>query len=99
MNAEERPQAARGEAEEGTRDPAEIRDDIERARGEVGDTVAAIAAKSDVKGQAKEKVAEVKDEAGTKAGQVARLARENPVPAAILGTVLALLVFRRLRSR
>jgi hypothetical protein len=99
MSTEEGPPRNPSEAEQGTRDPAEIRKDIEQARGEVGDTVAAIAAKSDIKGQAKDKAAEFKGEASAKASQVKGLARENPVPAAILGALLALLILRRLRSR
>ena len=99
MSTEERRPVDPSEAEEGARDPAEIRKDIAQARGEVGDTVAAIAAKSDLKGQAKDKVAEFKGEAGAKAGQIKGLARGNPVQAAILGALLALLILRRLRSR
>ena len=36
-----------------TRSPEEIRRDIEETRGELGDTVEALAAKADVKAQAK----------------------------------------------
>jgi ElaB/YqjD/DUF883 family membrane-anchored ribosome-binding protein len=55
------------EAVEGTaaadepRTPEEIRADIEQTRGELGDTVEALAAKADVKAQAKERVSEVKE--------------------------------------
>ena len=44
-------------------DPAQLRDDIERTRQDLGDTVAALAEKTDVKARAKEKVAEVKTKA------------------------------------
>jgi ElaB/YqjD/DUF883 family membrane-anchored ribosome-binding protein len=43
-----------------TRSPEEIRADIEQTRAEVGDTVEALAAKTDVKSQAKQKVDELK---------------------------------------
>jgi uncharacterized protein DUF3618 len=42
------------------RTPADIRADIEQTRVEVGDTVEALAAKTDVKAQAKAKVDEIK---------------------------------------
>ena len=41
-------------------DPAQLRADIERTRQDLGDTVAALAEKTDVKARAKEKVAEVR---------------------------------------
>jgi ElaB/YqjD/DUF883 family membrane-anchored ribosome-binding protein len=46
--------------EQGTRSPEEIRADIEQTRSEVGDTVEALAAKTDVKAQAKAKVEDIK---------------------------------------
>ena len=48
-------------AEEGKREPDEIRRDIEETRRELGDTVAAVAEKADVKAQAKAKVDDVKE--------------------------------------
>jgi ElaB/YqjD/DUF883 family membrane-anchored ribosome-binding protein len=42
------------------RTPEEIRAEIEETRAEVGDTVEALAAKTDVKAQAKQKVEEIK---------------------------------------
>jgi ElaB/YqjD/DUF883 family membrane-anchored ribosome-binding protein len=44
-------------------DPDAIRADIEQTRAELGDSVQALAGRADVKSRAKEKVAEVKDEA------------------------------------
>ena len=41
-------------------DPAEIRREIEATREELGDTVAALAAKADIKSQAKQKLQETK---------------------------------------
>ena len=45
---------------EAERSPEEIRADIEETREELGDTVAALAEKTDVKGQAQQRLAEVK---------------------------------------
>jgi chromosome segregation ATPase len=45
---------------EGERSQEEIRADIEETRAEVGDTVEALAEKTDVKGQAQQRVAELK---------------------------------------
>jgi ElaB/YqjD/DUF883 family membrane-anchored ribosome-binding protein len=46
--------------DQGTRSPEEIRADIEDTRAEVGDTVEALAAKTDVKAQARAKVEDIK---------------------------------------
>jgi hypothetical protein len=43
-----------------TRGPEEIRRDIESTRRELGDTVEALSAKTDVKGQAQQRVAEAR---------------------------------------
>ena len=51
------------------RSPEEIRADIERTREELGDTAAAVAAKADVKKQAKAKVGSVKQKASAKADE------------------------------
>ncbi len=45
----------------GTRDPEQIEQEIERTREQLGDTVEALAAKADVKGQARAKVEDVKE--------------------------------------
>jgi hypothetical protein len=45
-----------GTAMSGTRDPEQIRREIEETRVELGDTVAAMAHKTDVKAQAKERL-------------------------------------------
>jgi hypothetical protein len=57
-----------GTTDAGTRSPEEIRADIEQTRGEVGDTVEALAAKTDVKAQAKAKVEGVKTNVRERAG-------------------------------
>ena len=73
-----------------TRQPEEIRSDIEETREQLGETVEALAAKADVKGQAKAKVEDVKTQV-----------REKPaIPAgAVVGiaAVVGLVLF--LRSR
>lgn len=74
------------------RNPEEIRQDIEQARSEVGQTVAAIAAKSDVKGQARHRVEEVKGKARARANRA-------KLPAALLGALLMLLIVWRVLSR
>ncbi|MER6468796.1 DUF3618 domain-containing protein [Streptomyces collinus] len=48
--------------------PEELREQIEHTRHELGDTVQALAAKTDVKARAQEKAAEIKDQAAAKAG-------------------------------
>ncbi len=57
--------------------PEELRDDIERTRRELGDTVGALADKTDVKTRAKERVAEVKQNVTGKREQVMGRARES----------------------
>jgi Protein of unknown function (DUF3618) len=57
--------------------PAELRADIERTRQELGDTVAALAEKTDVKARAKEKVAEVRGTVTHKKTELMGRARES----------------------
>lgn len=57
------------------KEPEEIRRDIEVTRAELGDTVEALAAKADVKGQAKQKVEDVKRTAAEKKDEVVAKAR------------------------
>jgi ElaB/YqjD/DUF883 family membrane-anchored ribosome-binding protein len=92
------------------RSPEEIRRDIEETRGDLGDTVEALAAKADVKAQAKGKAEEVKAQAKGKAEEVkqkvsdvtpeaaASTARRNPVSIAIGGALVAGFVLGRLTS-
>jgi hypothetical protein len=78
--------------EDSQRDPAEIRRDIEETRAELGDTVEALAAKTDVKTRAKEKVAVAKSNAPS-------TAREHPVPVAAVGGFAAGFVVAKLLGR
>ena len=57
--------------------PAELRAEIERTRQDLGDTVAALAEKTDVKARAKEKVAEVKTTVNEKKSELMGRARET----------------------
>ena len=67
----------------GSRDPQEIRREIEQTREELADTAAALAQKADVKGRAKEKVAEIKSTVGEKTGEVrSTVADATPASAA-----------------
>jgi Protein of unknown function (DUF3618) len=62
---------------EGTREPEQIRRDIESTRDELGDTVAALAEKADVKTQAHKKVAGVKDSVDAKRRRLMGKARQK----------------------
>lgn len=56
--------------------PDQIRDDIESTREELGDTVEALAAKADVKAQAKQKAQETKVAAAEKKDELMGRAKE-----------------------
>lgn len=66
--------AASGESQQ--KSPEEIRAEIEHTREELGDTVEALAEKADVKGQAKDRIASIKDNAQHKKAEFASRARE-----------------------
>jgi hypothetical protein len=51
-------------------DPSAIRADIERERREIGETVAALAVKTDVKGQAQRKLTETRETIDRKKSEV-----------------------------
>ena len=92
---------------------AELREDIERTRQELGETVEALAAKTDVTARARHKAAQAKEQAAAKAAQalpdhvqgavrqVATTARRsNPAVLAAIaaGALLACIIIVR-RSR
>ena len=90
------------EAEE--KRPEEIRREIESTREALGDTVAALAEKTDVKARAKEKVEGVKEQIGSfevapAVAQVKTKARQNPIVVAAVAALVGGLLIRRLRSR
>ena len=66
---EGRPSVGDGPAEQDPGGPKEMRARIEETREELGDTVAALAAKTDVKAQAKRRVAEAKERLSASAEQ------------------------------
>ena len=59
-----------------TKSPEQIRADIEQTRDELGDTVEALAEKTDVKAQAKNRISAVKDAAQTKRDEYAAKAKQ-----------------------
>jgi len=88
-------------------DPEVILDEIEQTRSELGRTVEALAAKADVKEQAKEKVAELGDRvaqmspddvrstARSAFESVRELVRKRPAVAYVAGGLLLLWLVRR----
>lgn len=69
-----------------TGDPASIRQDIEATRAELGETVEALAAKTDVTGQAKRKLEETRATVSQKADGMLGRAREA-TPGSATGSV------------
>lgn len=65
-----------GGSDKDARTPEEIRSDIDQTREELGETVAAVADKADLKKQAKAKADELKAQAGDKAEQAKAKAQE-----------------------
>jgi ElaB/YqjD/DUF883 family membrane-anchored ribosome-binding protein len=58
-------------------DPQQLRADIERTREDLGDTVAALAEKTDVKARARDKVAEVRQNVNQRRTELVDRARES----------------------
>jgi hypothetical protein len=79
------------------RSPEQIRADIDKTREELGDTVEALAGKTDVKAQANAKVEEVKAAAPESPQEAQAMVKQNPKPFAIAGGVLALFLLWRWR--
>lgn len=99
MSAAESGSGQATNAEQGMRAPAEIRHEIEDTREELGETVAAVAEKTDVRKQAQAKKDELKELATEKASEAKAKAQENPVPMAIAGAFVAGLVLGRMLWR
>jgi ElaB/YqjD/DUF883 family membrane-anchored ribosome-binding protein len=68
-----------------TKSPEQIRADIEQTREELGDTVEALAEKTDVKSQAKSRIAAVKESAQTKRDEYTAKARQAAPESASAG--------------
>jgi ElaB/YqjD/DUF883 family membrane-anchored ribosome-binding protein len=66
-----------GDAEQRPQDPEQLRADIARTREHLGDTVAALAEKTDFKARAKDKVAEVRHNVTEKRTELMGRARDN----------------------
>jgi hypothetical protein len=83
------------------RSPEEIRADIKETREGLGDTVEQLAAKTDVKAQAKAKVESVKEKvSGATPSSVTDTASSNPVPTAAIaafvgGLLVGIVIARR----
>ncbi len=95
-------------------DPEHVREQIEETRLELGETVEALAAKTDVKARAKRKVHETKSTVASKLGKardvspdsavgaaahVSETAQRNPLPLAAAGAFLAGLILGRTTRR
>ena len=89
------------EGQQEQRSPEEIRADIQETREGLGDTVEQLAAKTDVKGQAKAKVESVKEKvSGATPSSVTDTAGSNPVPTAAIaafvgGLLVGIVIARR----
>ena len=92
--------------------PEQIRREIEDTREDLGDTAAALAAKTDVKARAKEKVdgvkqtiAEKKESFGASSSDgsggdaAGASAQENPIPTAAIAAFVGGFLFGRITSR
>jgi ElaB/YqjD/DUF883 family membrane-anchored ribosome-binding protein len=82
-------EGARAPEQTGTRDPEEIRREIEATRQDLGDTVEALAAKADVKARARERIAQTKESVAQKAGDLRSKARETSPDAVASGAAQA----------
>lgn len=99
----EDPREDRQAVDTAERTPEQIEAEIEQTRRDLGDTVAAVAEKADVKAQAKAKVEDAKarlrakapSSAGDGASQVGRVASENRRPLVIGGAVLVAFLLGR----
>lgn len=78
-----------------TGDPIQIRQDIEATREELGETVEALAAKTDVTGQAKRKIEEARSAVSEKAEQMFGRVRDVTPETAAAGAGQAAVAARR----
>jgi ElaB/YqjD/DUF883 family membrane-anchored ribosome-binding protein len=74
--SEGRPAVSAAPEENQQKSPDEIRVEIEQTREELGDTVEALAEKADLKTQAKDRIASIKDTAQHQKAEFASRARE-----------------------
>lgn len=78
-----------------TGDPIQIRQDIEATREELGETVEALAAKTDVTGQAKRKIEEARSTVSEKAEEMFGRVRDVTPETAAAGAGQAVVAARR----
>jgi len=66
----------------------DLRRDIDQTRADLGETAAALGAKADVKGRAKERVHEIRENVAARtpssASQAGEAVKQNPVPTAAI---------------
>jgi len=97
-----------------SKDPEQIREEIEATRQELGDTVEALAYKADVKARVRDKIQSSRESAAGKLGkareaspdgvrsgatQVSQKARENTVPLGVASAFLGGFLLGRLTKR
>jgi hypothetical protein len=82
-------------------DPAVLREEIAQTREDLGDTMAELSERSDVKAQASAKADELKAKAQEVSETARAQAQDNPMPFVLgaAGVLMALLVLRKLRRR
>jgi len=80
-----------GAADAAAQDPRELRREIEHTREELGDTVAALAEKADVKAQARHKVEDVKSRVSSRRGELGPIG----IAAALAALLIAFVIARR----
>jgi hypothetical protein len=80
-------------------DPVALRRQIEETRNDLGDTVAALAIKADVKAQAHERVEQLKASARERTNAATAKAKANPLPFVAAGVLVAGLVVLRIVRR
>ncbi|MDW5594887.1 DUF3618 domain-containing protein [Conexibacter stalactiti] len=80
-------------------DPVALRAQIEQTRNELGDTVAALAIKADVKAQARERLDHTKAQALERLDVAKRQANEHRTPLIAAGAALVGLIALRIAKR
>jgi ElaB/YqjD/DUF883 family membrane-anchored ribosome-binding protein len=99
-------QRTSGPAVSADRDPEQLRAEIEETRRELGETVAALSAKTDVKARARERIRETRETVQEKLSELegashvavsgSEMVRRNPLPAAVAAALVAGFLFGRL---
>lgn len=82
FGAANQPESAPAAGEQGPRNPEQIERESEDSREELGETVSALAARADIKTQARQRVAEVRQRVTAKKSERGGKAQEAAPPAA-----------------